>query len=267
MEQQKVTACIVTYGGFEEAAAGAQSILDCTKGVDLTLYLVDNASPDGTGAQLAQRFLGDARVQVIQLPQNVGFGSGHNAVLPLLQSEYHFVINPDITLQRDALSELADYLNGRPEVAMAAPRLVFPTGEEQYVPRRRPTVMGLLARQLPLGFLKKYERHYLMRDEDLTHEQEIGFCSGCFFVVRTAAFRAIGGFDEDYFMYVEDADITQKARAEGKIFYWPGTWVCHAWHRNPSRDVKSYLQQLHSMGRYFRKWGLRWGFSLRRNPD
>ena len=106
-----------------------------------------------------------------------------------------------------------------------------------------------------------------MLDEDLTHEQEIGFCSGCFFVVRTAAFRAIGGFDEDYFMYVEDADITQKARAEGKIFYWPGTWVCHAWHRNPSRDVKSFLQQLHSMGRYFRKWGLRWGFSLRRNPD
>ena len=64
--------------------------------------------------------------------------------------------------------------------------------------------LALLARQVPLPFLKGVERHYLMQDEDLSCPQEIEFCTGCFFVMRTEAFRRMGGFDEGYFMYVED---------------------------------------------------------------
>ena len=262
MQKQKVTASIVTYGGFEEAADAARSLLHCTKGVDLTLYMVDNASPDGTGEKLIETFGKTPGVELLCLEENLGFGGGHNAVLERLDSVYHVVANPDILLQSDAISALCSYLDSHPEVVMVTPRLFFPDGREQYVPRRRPNVMALLSRQLPLRFLKKYEDHYLMRDEDLTLEQEIGFCTGCFFVIRTSVLRQIGGFDRRYFMYVEDADLTRKAMEIGKAVYWPGAQVIHAWHRSPAKKLSSFLRQLWSMGIYFRKWGLRWGFSL-----
>ena len=263
MQKQKVTACIVTYGGFEEAAAAAKSLLRCTKEVDLTLYLVDNASPDGTGEKLRETFGETPRVKVLCLEKNLGFGGGHNAVLDQLDSVYHVVVNPDILLDSDAISALCGYLDTHPEVAMVTPRLLFPDRREQHVPRRKPNVMALLSRQLPFRFLKKYEDHYLMLDEDLSQEQEIDFCTGCFFVIRTQVLRQVGGFDRRYFMYVEDADLTRKVLAQGKAVYWPGATVIHAWHRNPKKKLSSFLQQLWSMSIYFRKWGLRWGLSTK----
>jgi GT2 family glycosyltransferase len=200
MEKSDISACIVSYGGYEEVVKGASSILSCTKDVDLQLYLVDNHSPDGTGEKLAATAFG-SQVQVICLPKNVGFGSGHNAVLPLLKSRYHVVINPDITLDTDAISALCRWMDDHPDVVMATPRLLFPDGREQYTAKRVPTFLALLARQTHLPCLKEVERHYLMRDEDLSRPQEINFCTGCFFVIRTEVFRAMGGFDEKYFMY------------------------------------------------------------------
>lgn len=158
---------------------------------------------------------------MVRLPENVGFGSGHNTVLPQLDSVYHFVVNPDITLDDDAVSKLCAWMDAHPDVVMATPRLLFPDGAEQYTAKRRPSFLALLARQIPLPFLKGVERHYLMQDEDLSRPQEIEFCTGCFFVMRTEAFRRMGGFDEGYFMYVEDADITRKAQEYGKVMYVP----------------------------------------------
>ena len=95
MEKTKVSACIVTYGGYREAAQAAESLLRHTTGVDLSLYLVDNASPDGTGEKLQQaQPQWGPRVQVMRLARNMGFGAGHNAVLPVLNSKYHAVVNP-----------------------------------------------------------------------------------------------------------------------------------------------------------------------------
>ena len=98
MEKTTASACIVVYGGGEEAAKAARSLMEHTRGVPLTLTIVDNASPDGAGAYLAAQEFGE-NVRVVCLPENVGFGSGHNRVLPDLESKYHFVVNPDILLE------------------------------------------------------------------------------------------------------------------------------------------------------------------------
>ena len=259
-KRTEVSACIVAYGGGREAAAAARSVLEQTQGVALRLYLVDNASPDGTGKQLASERFGPA-CEVLCLPKNVGFGSGHNAVLPKLNSRYHAVINPDITLETDAISMICAWMDAHPKVVMATPRLVFPDGREQYTAKRRPTFLALLARQLPKGPLRRVETHYLMRDADLTQPCEIDFCTGCFFVMRTETFRAMGGFDESYFMYVEDADITRKAQQYGKVMYLPQTYAVHAWHRDANRLWKNFWMQISSMLHYWRKWG----FHLYRN--
>lgn len=251
------SASIVVYGGAEEALTAARSLVACTKGVPLQLYLVDNASPDGAGAALRAAFPPESspEVQVICLPENRGFGAGHNAVLGRLASRYHFVVNPDIQLTEDSVSALCAWMDAHPDVVMATPRLRFPNGDEQYTPKRAPFFRALVARVTP--FCKKAEAHYLMRDEDLSAAQDITFCTGSFFVIRTAVLRQIGGFDEKYFMYVEDADITRKALSQGRVCYAPVTTVTHAWHRDTRKSARSFLRQMRSMGRYWAKWGFR----------
>lgn len=253
-----LSACIVSYCDYDEVCAAVRSVLAHTPGA-LALYVVDNASPDGCGARLAETDFGDDRVTVLCLPKNLGFGGGHNAVLPRLASQVHFILNPDILLETDVLHELTDWLLAHPETAMATPQLYFPDGRIQHLPRRKPTPWALFARQLaprmPGSVFEKADRHYTMQDEDLTMPRPIEFCTGSFMAVRTEVFRKVGGFDEDYFMYVEDADLTQKVLRCGKVYLVPQYKAIHAWHRAPMRDAGKFKMQLGSMLRYFKKWG------------
>ena len=120
------------------------------------------------------------------------------------------------------------------------------------------TFILLLARQLAPKFggaFKKADDHYTMQDEDLTAPRRIEFCTGSFMAVRTDVLQKIGGFDPAYFMYVEDADLTQKVLREGTVWLAPQFHAVHAWHRAPMRDAGKFKMQLVSMGRYFKKWG------------
>ena len=259
----ELSACIVVYNGAEEALRAAQTVLDCTRRHPLTLYLVDNASPDGSGQRLTRaaadgtlRTAPGQQVQVLCRTKNGGFGTGHNTVLLLLHSRVHFILNPDIQLTADTLSDLADWMDQHPDAVMARPSLVFPDGRPQQLPLRRCALRPMVYRQLPcLKFWAKYNDTYLMADKDLSQPTEIEFCTGSFSAVRTSAFRAVGGFDEKYFMYVEDADLTQKMRTTGKAYLVPQYTAIHAWHRAPMRDAGKFKMQLVSMGRYFKKWG------------
>ena len=139
---------------------------------------------------------------------------------------------------------------------MRKQKKLVPAGKPQQLPLRRCNVRAMVYRQLPcLRFWAKYNDRYLMADKDLTKPTEIEFCTGSFSAVDTAAFKAVGGFDEGYFMYVEDADLTQKVLQKGTVWLAPQFSAIHAWHRAPMRDAGKFKMQLVSMGRYFKKWG------------
>ncbi len=250
-----VSASIVVYGGAPDAVAAAKSLLAHTS-LPLEVYLVDNASPDGALAKMRAAGLPE-NVHILPLGENRGYGAGHNAVLPLVCSKYHAVVNPDVLLSSDAIAAMAAYMDAHPDVAITTPRLLNTDGTEQHIAKRRPALLALVARQTGFPFLEKYNRHYLMLDEDLTKPTDVEFCSGSFFLMRTDVFKDIGGFDEGYFMYVEDADITQKALQKGRAVFLPGAAVTHAWRRAAHRDRRHFWWQVKSMARYFRKWGFR----------
>lgn len=255
----KLSACIVAYCDYDEVCAAVRSVLRHTPEPEFDLFVVDNGSPDGCGAKLAATDFGDPRVQVIPLPENIGFGKGHNTVLPRLQSDVHFILNPDILLTENILGPLAAWLLDHPNAAMATPQLHYPDGRLQHLPRRKPTPWLLLARQLAPrlgGPFQRADDHYTMQDEDLTQPRPIEFCTGSFMAVRTEVFCRIGGFDPGYFMYVEDADLTQKVLQCGQVWLAPQFHAIHAWHRAPMRDAGKFRMQLASMGRYFKKWGI-----------
>ena len=261
----ELSACIVVYNGAQEAISAAQTVLQYTRRHALTLYLVDNASPDGSSAQLRNAVdngeLGanqNQKVEVICRSTNAGFGTGHNTVLQKLTSDYHFILNPDIQLKDDTLSDLADWMEANPDAVMCRPQLVFPDGKLQQLPLRRCGLCAIVYRQLSfLKFLSRFNDEYLMKGEDLTKPTEIEFCTGSFSCVKTSVFKDIGGFDEKYFMYVEDADLTQKMRTRGKAYLVPQYTAVHAWHRAAHRQIKPCLWQTGSMFRYFYKWGFK----------
>ena len=131
-----LSACIVVCNGYDEVLKAAQTVLQFTRRYPLTLYLVDNASPDGSGPRLEQAVREGLlapgtgqRVEVRCRKENGGFGTGHNTVLPELASTYHFILNPDIQLMADTLSDLADWMARHPDAVMARPGLVFPDGQ------------------------------------------------------------------------------------------------------------------------------------------
>ncbi len=252
----EISGSIVTYGCFDEAAKAANSLLQHTKGRTFELFIVDNASPDGTGVLLKNAFEG--RAKVLLQSKNVGFGAGHNKVVPYLKSRYHAVINPDIEIHSDVLTAMAGYLDEHPEAVAAVPKLLYPGGKEQLVAKRLPSVLALLARHIPFFGASKIEGNYLRRGEELAVGIPIEFCTGCFFLMRTEVFLKIGGFDERYFMYFEDVDIGREAMKYGEIAYLPNVEITHAWHRDTIKKIRPFLLQLISMFKYFAKWGIKW---------
>jgi hypothetical protein len=259
----ELSATIVLYNNQEEALRAAESVLRHTARYPLALYLVDNASPDGSGAHLAEAAARlpvreGQRVEVLCRAQNGGFGTGHNAVLARLTSEVHFILNPDVLLEADTLSDMADWLAAHPAVVLARPALRFPDGRPQQLPLRKCSALALVYRQAEwLKILKPFNDRYVMADCDLSRPTEIEFCTGSFMAAKTADLQAVGGFDEKYFMYVEDADLTQKMRRRGKVYLLPQFEAVHAWHRAPHSSAAHFKLQLKSMLRYFKKWGFR----------
>ena len=256
-----ISACIVAYGHYDEVCDAVDSVLEHTPSPDFKLYLVDNNSPEGAGIALYNTYHDVPRVEVICLPENIGFGKGHNTVLDKLHSDVHFILNPDIKLTDNILEPMADWLLKQDGAAMATPQLLFPNGKLQHLPRRKPTPWLLLARQLAPKLGKRWpalcraDEHYTMQDEDLTVPRRIEFCTGSFMAVRTDVLQKIGGFDPRYFMYVEDADLTQKVLREGTVWLLPQFRAIHAWHRAPAKNQEQFKMQLRSMFRYFFKWG------------
>jgi len=245
----KVSGCIVTYNNKEDVEICIDSILKYTMGVDLKLYVSDNLSTDLTATNIKEKF---KDVTVIINNENNGFGAGHNVVIDKLDSKYHVIINPDIIIDNDVILELVNYMETNPSVGMITPKILNIDGSEQYLPKLRPRFKYLLGGRI--NALKHYRSEYTMQDVEITKPVEIDFCTGCFMVIRTDLFKKIRGFDDRYFMYFEDADLTREVKKSMKVIFYPYAHVYHKWSRASSKKIKYFIIQVQSMFRYYKKW-------------
>lgn len=241
-----ISASIVTYNDIHRAPKTVESILNNTKKYNLTLYVVDNASTDGT-SECIEKING---VTVIKNQKNIGFGAAHNVVLNNQIGDYHFVINPDITISSDVLSDMVDYFEANSNVVMAMPKIYNTDGTEQKLPKERPTFKRLF-----LGRLSDSVRsEYVWGNRNITEPCEIDFCTGCFFCIRGDVFKKLLGFDTRYFMYLEDADLALKAKGKGKVVILPQFSVTHAWERESSKSLKYLIIHIISCFKFLYKW-------------
>lgn len=248
----KVSGCIVLYKNWPQARAALASLYENTKGCELEMFVVDNNSGDGGLETLKREF---PQITAIQLPDNRGFGHANNAALPLLESDFHAIINPDITIDCDALTELARYMADNPDIGQTTPQILSPDGEVQVLGKRNPSFLALMGRNIFKERLKPISEHYAMLDEDLSKPIDIQFATGCFSMIRTDLFKSLGGYDERFFLYFEDMDITRRINERARAVYYPYVSVTHAWDRAYSHRPKYFAIVVASMFKYFAKWG------------
>jgi len=245
----KVSGCIVTYNNREYIEECIRTTIENTKGVDFKLYISDNMSTDSTVTNIKEKF---KDVIVIANKENNGFGAGHNRIIREIDSKYHVIINPDIVMDKDTITELVNYMEDNPGVGMITPKILNMDGTEQHLPKLNPKIKYLLGGRV--GCLKRYRSEYTMEDKEIKEPIEIDFCTGCFMIVRTELFKRVNGFDDRYFMYFEDADLTREINKYAKVKFYPDTYVYHKWDRSSSKKIKYLIIHIQSMFKYFRKW-------------
>ncbi len=249
-----VTGCIVTYNNIDTIDSAVSSLLKCTE-ADFRLFIVDNGSTDGTPELIEKNY---PQVTVIRSGGNIGFGAGHNLIMDRLDSDYHAIINPDISVRDDVISKLAAYLDETPEAGLVSPEVRFPDGKPQILGKKNPCLRYLFASHFRKGSEPDETlREYAMLDADYSKPFEIENATGCFIFIRTELFRKLGGFDKRYFMYFEDCDLSREVNRVSKVVYNPQVTVYHEWHRDSKRNFRLKLIHITSMLRYFAKWSFR----------
>lgn len=215
------------------------------------IYIVDNSTKENGLSSLAEEY----EDVVYENPGlNLGFGGGHNYVLPKLDSKYHAIVNPDILLKEDSFSVLLAFME-QTGAGMAVPRLLDDEENLQQVYRRQLTVADMAIRMFFSSHFKKRQYRHTMQDMDYEKPFPVPFAQGSFLVIRTELFRELGGFDSRYFMYMEDADLCRQVNDRSSLWYCPGTAVIHKWERGSHKNWKLLRMHITSMFCYFAKWG------------
>jgi N-acetylglucosaminyl-diphospho-decaprenol L-rhamnosyltransferase len=210
------------------------------------VVVVDNASSDGSAEDLKT----DLDLRILFTGANLGYGRGANRGIATTQAELVLVSNPDVILRPGALAPLAEALRSDPTLAIAGPTILNADGSRYPSARRFPppvlavlhALLGTVAPDNP------FSRRYRMED---VHDgapspcgsEAVDWVSGACFMARRKALEELGGFDESYFMYLEDLDLCWRAhRAGWGVAYVPASVVTH--HQGLSTARKPYRMLL-----------------------
>jgi N-acetylglucosaminyl-diphospho-decaprenol L-rhamnosyltransferase len=188
------------------------------------VWVVDNASQDGSAAMVAQEF---PSVRLVASERNLGFGPAVNLVAAQTAAPWIAPANADVELRPSALRALLDAGERHPRAGILAPRLELPSGETQHSVYAFPTIP--FTARFNLGFHRRVgDRLCLEGFWDPSRERDVDWAIGAFLLVRRAAWDAAGGFDQGQWMYAEDLDLGWRAaRAGWSTRYVPSARVLH----------------------------------------
>lgn len=184
---------IVSYNTAELLCDCLSSVLK-SEGVSIEVFVVDNASSDGSAGIVRERFPG---VRLIANTENRGFGAANNQALPECSGRYIVLLNPDTTVSPGTFLTMAAFMDDHMNIGLAGPMVLNPDG----------------SRQDSVSYRYPGHRHGAADLGELPGD--IACVLGACQIVRANLFRAIGGFDEDFFLYGEDQDLCLRVRRQG----------------------------------------------------
>ena len=202
-------------------------------------------------------------VSAIKSGTNIGFGAGHNLAISKAHSTYHLVMNPDVLMDPGALALAIRFMQENPAAGMLVPGVLSSEGKPSYLCKRYPSVLDLLLRGFAMGWVQQRFRkrlnHYEMRDVTQSENVlEIPIASGCFMFFITEILKRLGGFDERYFLYFEDFDLSMRMNGISPIAYVPSVRIVHSGGNAARKGARHIAMFITSAVRFFSRWGWKW---------
>jgi O-antigen biosynthesis protein len=225
----KLSVVIVSYNVKNILEKCLYSVKNASEGIDPEIFVVDNNSSDGSADMVAEKFPG---IKLIRNTVNAGFAAANNQVLPCVKGKYILFLNPDTLVEKKTFSECIDFMEARP--GAGAMGVKMNDGNGKFLPESKRSLPTPLVAFYKISGLtgifprsKIFGRYYLGHlHRDMTHEIEV--LTGAFFFARKEALDSSGWFDEDFFMYGEDIDLSFRILKCGyTIWYYPGTSITH----------------------------------------
>ena len=254
-ETTRVAVVIVNYQAYDE-------LRNCLSSLDpvcpqSTIVVVDHSSDPRSADALVNDF---PHVEVVRKTTNDGFAAGVNHGARVTTSTFLLFINPDCTIEPQDCCQLADFLEAHPDVGAVGPRITNADGTIQPSARRFPNFTTAIAgrsswltRVLPGNPLSR--RNLPLRDLSRTAPVDVDWLSGACMLVRREAFDAIGGMDEGFFLYWEDADFCRRLeKANWRTVYLPSAHAMHVGGRSSRHAAIAAQEAFHkSAFRLYRK--------------
>lgn len=247
-----LTVSIVTYHTPEDELRACLASLD-PEVVD-TVYIVDN------GREERIRLIAAEYAPAVYIPlDNPGFGAAHNTAIRNAMArgaEFHLVLNSDVRFDPEVLPRLIKAMRSRPDVGQLQPKIVYPDGTFQPTARLLPTPWDVFGRRfMPRSLFRARNDRYTLAHLDHSREWNIPYHQGSFMLLRTEALRETGLFDERFFMYPEDIDLTRRIHRRYVTLWYPHETVIHDHRAGSYHSLRLLRIHVVNMIRYFNKWG------------
>jgi hypothetical protein len=250
-----ISVVIVNYKTYAELDECLASLLPATAS-DREVIVVDHSSSTRDLERLSAKF---PEMRPAPTQANPGFSAGINAGARLARGRHLLILNPDTRMQPGAVDAMAAYLDAHPDTAVVGARVEDPGGTVQRSARRFPTMLtglagrsSLVTRLWPGNPLSRYDT---LADATTTAPREVDWVAGSCMAVSADAFRRVGGMDEQFFLYWEDADLGKRLKEAGwKTAYLPSAVVVHGVGRSRRHARALSVRAFHrSAYLYFRK--------------
>jgi len=254
MSEADITVSIVTYKTSPGVLKRCiESILRAN--MKINIYVIDNSPED-----YLRTICSNNGIFYIFNDNNVGFGAGHNiAIKETIKDNipFHLVTNPDIHFGDAVLEPLYEFMNGNTDVGVIMPKILYVDGSVQYLCKLLPTPMDLIRRRFFGGtrYSGKKDSLYELRSTGYDKIMDVPYLSGCFMFIRTEALSRAGLFDERFFLYLEDVDLSRRIHKHYRTVYYPDVSVFHQYEKGSYKNSKLLKYHLQSAIRYFNKWG------------
>lgn len=229
-----------------------KTTLDCLTASNYVqkIILVDNDESDWAST------FEHKKVIYLKSEGNFGFGYGHNLAIKKYASESKFflVCNPDIFFENDEFNKLVLFASQRNE-GLFLPKVNFENGLNQYGARLLPTPLNLFARRFSQSLAKKLDENYLLKNGHSGQPFFAPYLSGCFMFFNSQKLLELNGFDERFFMYMEDVDLSRRCAEKFGAIYYPLASITHRHEQGSYMNKKLLKAHLKSAIQYFNKWG------------
>lgn len=250
----RLAVVVVNHNAGSFLPACLSSIYAAAGDLALDVVLVDNASVDGSTERVAHLH---PSLRVVKNRLNRGFAAAANQGIRVTTAPFVFLLNPDAEITAGSLASLVKVAADRPRAGILGPLVRNSDGSIQASARKVPGLLESLGHAFlgPFAPNNRFSRSYTMAEWDRSSEREVEWVSGCAMLVRRDAFEAVMGFDEGYFMYVEDVDICTRLRQAGwSVLFSPELEVVHETGVSArKRSRRLAFEHSRSIYRYFAK--------------